>query len=593
MKNRYIWPIFGVLVGWILSYVSIAIVLKQLGEFVDTSGIVLNPLFVWERPIGPIILGLASFLIGLSRDKLIVKQQDTEKKNIDLHKTMIEQAGRLSAELNSVMAELNGYTYQLDSIIETIDEGLCLVNRDFVIEEGFNNSFIKIFGDKEYLGNSIFNTAFSILNENMKKETMDFLELCFTNKTASPSMLNEANPIKEFEFVQVIEGIVVQKIISSSINIIKNANKEIEKIMFVFNDITSANELKKELEKRDKEYSKRYSIMVALFGNDKNVIKRFIDGLEEDMEILSKKIKELKQNENNSNIISDILGTVHSIKGEAFALGFEKLSGIAGEVETFFKKIKGEVLGLESNLEIIGFYEKLNNEKKEFDKTISALEDFLADDEVEDINTDISSSNLNLTDSVSKHLGYENISFDLLRKELEIINKSSAEEGGKQSVFTLNTSVKSIDSKKYKLIKELFLHLLRNSIAHGIELPLDRLEANKDVNGQITLDILKVDNNLIFEYTDDGTGFDVEKIKQRAIEHDIATEDEISKMSNRDIIKIVFNDGFSTTETVDMISGAGVGMSVVKKNIYKELKGKFTLTNRPGRGIKIRITIPV
>ncbi|MCK5673545.1 MAG: hypothetical protein KAH95_09220 [Spirochaetales bacterium] len=135
--------------------------------------------------------------------------------------------------------------------------------------------------------------------------------------------------------------------------------------------------------------------------------------------------------------------------------------------------------------------------------------------------------------------------------------------------------------------------MLRNSIAHGIELPLDRIEAGKDADGKITLDILKIENNIIFDYTDDGTGFDVEKIRKRAIEHGIVSEEEIAKMSNMDIIKIVFNDGFSTSDSTDMVSGVGVGMSVVKKNIFKELKGKFSLTNKPGRGIKIRITIPV
>ena len=134
--------------------------------------------------------------------------------------------------------------------------------------------------------------------------------------------------------------------------------------------------------------------------------------------------------------------------------------------------------------------------------------------------------------------------------------------------------------------------MVRNSIAHGIELPQARLAVDKPESGNITLDILKDNNNIIFEYSDDGGGFDIEKIKVRAVEHGIATEDKIAQMSNMDIIKIVFNDGFSTSDSQDMISGTGVGMSVVKKNIFKELKGKFGLTNKPGKGIKIRITIP-
>jgi len=583
MKQRYKWLLTGIVAG--LVVLILYLLFDKVLHLVSFS--------FWIVIGTPAIIGLFGFLSGLFVETTFTENISLKSKNNNLQKDMMDQALKLSTDINSAMEDLQKRTDQLDIIVNNINSGICFIDKEYKIETGYNDTFVQIFGDQDYQDNSIMNSVFNVLDNDTKSSIADYLELCFTNKTASPSMLNEANPIKEFEFVQVVGGSVVHTIINSSIIIIKNKDKEIEKIMFVFDDITSSNELKQELEKRDKEYSKRYSIMVALFGNDKKVIKRFIDGLEEDVETLSLKIKELKQNEKNNNTISDILGTVHSIKGEAFALGFEKLSGIAGEFETFFKKIKDKVLGLESNLEIIGFFEKLNNEKREFDKTISTLEAFLAVDEDNIKNGNSSSSGLDLSSSVAKHLEHENISFDLLRKELELINKSAAKEIGKKSVFTLNTSVKGIDSKKYKLLKELFLHMLRNSIAHGIELPIDRLEAGKDSNGNITLDILKVDNSIIFEYTDDGTGFDVEKIKKRAIELSIVTEDEIAKMSNMDIIKIVFNDGFSTSDSTDMVSGVGVGMSVVKKNIFKELKGKISLTNRPGRGIKIRITIPV
>ena len=583
MKHKYKWLLTGIAAGVIV--LSVYLLFDKVLH--------LGYLLLWVVVGTPVITGLLGFISGLSVQNISDKNKILENKNTNLQKEMMDQALKLSSDINSAMEDLQKYTDQLDTIVNNINSGICFIDKDYRIESGYNDSFVNIFGDKDYEGNSIITSVFSVLDNKTKSNITDYLELCFTNKTASTSMLNEANPIKEFEFVQVIGGTVIHTIISSSISIIKNADKDIEKIMLVFDDITSANELKKELEKKDSEYSKRYSIMVALFGNDKNVIRRFIVGLEEDVENLSLKIKDLKQNEKNTNVISEILGTVHSIKGEAFALGFEKLSSIAREFESFFKKIKNEVLGLESNLEIIGFYEKLNNEKREFDKTINALEDFLAVDEEDNSNENLSPSSLDLTGSVAKHLERENISFNLLRRELELINKSSAEETGKKSVFTLNTSVKSIDSKKYKLLKELFLHMLRNSIAHGIELPQERLNAGKEVDGNITLDILKAESSLIFEYTDDGTGFDVDKIKKRAIEHNIVSAEQIAIMSNMDIIKIIFNDGFSTSDSTDMVSGVGVGMSVVKKNIFKELKGKFSLTNKPGRGIKIRITIPV
>lgn len=583
MKQRYKWLFTGFAAG-----------LMILGAFILFNDILpIKSASVSVVFLSPIITALFGFISGTSVEKIFNENTILKNKNKDLQKDMLEQALKLSSDINSAMEDLQNHADQMDTIVNNINSGICFIGNDYKIESGYNDSFVSIFGDKDYLGDTIMNIVFGILDSNTKTSIADYLELCFTNKTASASMLNDANPVKEFEFVQVVDGSVIHKIITSSISIIKNTDKEVEKIMFIFDDITSENELRKELEKRDQEYKKRYSIMVALFGNDKKVIRRFISGLEEDVESLSLKIKALKQNENNSNTISDILGTVHSIKGEAFALGFEKLSKIASDFEAFFKKIKDEILGLESNLEIIGFYEKLNNEKKEFDKTIKVLEEFLAEDEERNSSNKEPSSDLDLSGSVAKHLEYENVSVDSLRKELELINNTSAKETGKQAVFTLNSSVNSIDGKKYKLLKELFLHLLRNSLAHGIETPAERLQAGKDSTGHITLDILKAENNLVLEYTDDGSGFDIEKIKKRAIENSVVSEEEILKMGSMDILKIVFNDGFSTSDSTDMVSGVGVGMSVVKKNVFKGLKGKLSLTNKPGKGIRLIITIPV
>ncbi len=592
MKERYKWPIYGIILGLGTSLLSRFLVLKQSGLDITFKQIIGNPLSVWTRSLAPFVLGVVFLYIGITRDRMIKQQKDTEKKNKELQKEMMDQSMRLSTEINSAMEDLQKYTDQLDTIVNNIDSGICFINNEFVIEAGYNDTFVRIFGDKDYEGNSIINSVFSILDDKTKTAIADFLELCFTNKTASASILNEANPIKEFEFVQVVEGSVIHTIISSKISIIKNNENEIIKIMFIFNDITAEHELQVELDKRDRDYAKRYSIMVALFGNDKQVIRRFIENLEEDMARLSVRIKEIRQNEKNVVRIDDILGIVHSIKGEAFALGFEKLSNISGEYENYFKDIRSKVIGLENNLEIIAYFEKLNNEKREFDKTIKALEEFLSIDEKSNDEFDITENGeLDLSRSRENYLKHDIISFDLLRKELELVNDSAAREMGKKSDFVLNTSLSGVNGEKYKFIKELFLHLVRNSIAHGIEKPSVRTSNGKSESGHIVLDIYNEKGSIVFEYTDDGNGFDLEKIKKRAVEHGIATPDSLNNMNNMEILKIVFNDGFSTSDSRDLISGTGVGMSVVKKNVFKELKGKFSLSNIPGKGIKIKIII--
>ncbi len=591
MKERYKWPVYGIILGLGSSFLSTFMFFKQTGVDITIKKIINNPLSLLIVLLATLVLCLVFLYIGILRDRIVSQREETEKNKKELQKEMMDQSLRLSSEINNAMEDLRKYTDQLDTIVNNIDSGICFINNESIIETGYNDTFVQIFGDRDYEGNSIINSVFGILDDKAKNGIADFLELCFTNKTASESILNDANPIREFEFVQIVEGAVIHNVISSKISIIKDSENEIIKIMFIFNDITAEHELQTELEKRDRDYAKRYSIMVALFGNDKLVIRRFIDNLEGDMKKLSVKIKEIKQNEKNTSIIEDILGIVHSIKGEAFALGFEKLSNVSGEFESFFKGIRNKTVDLENNLEIIGFFEKLNNEKREFDKTIKALEEFLSIDNINTASLPEADKELDLSRSRDNYLKHEVVSFDLLRKELNLINVSAAREMDKKSIFQLNTSLNGVNEIKYKLLKELFLHLIRNSIAHGIESPLLRLNKGKPEVGNIILNIFNEDGNTVFEYTDDGNGFDLEKIKNRALESGVVTTEKIEMMSNAEIIKIVFNDGFSTSETMDVISGTGVGMSVIKKNVFKELKGKFTLSNLPGKGIKIKITI--
>ena len=287
MKHRYRWLLTGIAAG--------VIILSAFLLFERVLG--MKPVSFWIVMLTPFITGLFGFLSGASVETTFTENTTLKKQNTDLHKEMMDQALRLSSEINTTMEDLHKYTDQLDTIVNNIDSGICFIDKEFRIESGYNDTFVHIFGDKNYQDNSIINSVFSVLDNDTKSSISEYLELCFTNRTASASMLNEANPIKEFEFVQVIDGVVVHTIISSTISIIKSKDNEIEKIMFIFNDISSEYELKKELEKRDSEYSKRYSIMVALFGNDKNVIRRFIDGLEEDMKTLALRVKEIKQNE--------------------------------------------------------------------------------------------------------------------------------------------------------------------------------------------------------------------------------------------------------------------------------------------------------
>ena len=141
-------------------------------------------------------------------------------------------------------------------------------------------------------------------------------------------------------------------------------------------------------------------------------------------------------------------------------------------------------------------------------------------------------------------------------------------------------------------IGEPLIHLLRNSIDHGIEMPADRESAKKDATGMIRLSAQRNGDHVIIEVEDNGAGIDPEKIKKSAIKKGFSTEAELEKMSRDQIINMIFLPGFSTAKEVTDTSGRGVGMDVVKTKIAA-LGGTVHLETQLGQGTKTLIKLPL
>ncbi|MBI3585025.1 MAG: hybrid sensor histidine kinase/response regulator [Nitrospinae bacterium] len=151
-----------------------------------------------------------------------------------------------------------------------------------------------------------------------------------------------------------------------------------------------------------------------------------------------------------------------------------------------------------------------------------------------------------------------------------------------------------IELDKYILeeIKSPLMHMLRNSIDHGIEPPDERIKSNKTEDGTIKIILSQKGNNAIIEIIDDGRGMDIEDIKGSAVKKGLYTEKEIHQMKERQILNIIFQPGFSTSKMITDISGRGIGMDVVKATIEK-LNGTIDIEALKDKGTRFVLTIPL
>ena len=167
-----------------------------------------------------------------------------------------------------------------------------------------------------------------------------------------------------------------------------------------------------------------------------------------------------------------------------------------------------------------------------------------------------------------------------------------ATEKGKEIDFEIEGKGTCADKKIIEEIKTPLIHILRNAIDHGIETREERLSCGKNPVGKIMLSARQDDNKVIIDVADDGRGFNLEKIKDRAVSRGFLTQEDIDSMTDEAIMNIIFWPGFTTGDSITSISGRGIGLDVVKTKI-SQLNGKVKVISEFGKGSCVHIEIPV
>jgi len=163
---------------------------------------------------------------------------------------------------------------------------------------------------------------------------------------------------------------------------------------------------------------------------------------------------------------------------------------------------------------------------------------------------------------------------------------------GKDIDLVIEGKETELDRKIIDEIADPLLHLVRNSIDHGIENPEDRKRSGKLAQGTLRLVAKQEGNSIVIIVEDDGRGINVEDIKRKAVEKGFISQQELEQMDEASIINLIFVPGFSTATEVTDISGRGVGLDVVKATI-QSLNGTISVENRPGQGTIFTISLPL
>jgi len=172
------------------------------------------------------------------------------------------------------------------------------------------------------------------------------------------------------------------------------------------------------------------------------------------------------------------------------------------------------------------------------------------------------------------------------------IARDLARQLGKDVELVLAGEETEVDKTMIEDLADPLIHLIRNAVDHGVEMPSERQMAGKPVKSLVRLEARQEGDHIVLIIADDGKGMSAERIRAKAIEKGLVSEEEANTLDERQSLNLIFLPGFSTKAQISDVSGRGVGMDVVKTNIQK-LNGSIEIRSEPGKGSVFIISLPL
>jgi len=480
------------------------------------------------------------------------------------------EIGQIAAKFNKVMEALYISNRERTAIMENVSQGLFLLDKNGSVLPGYSIALETMIGQKNISGKLFRDVINGIVPGDSIESFQDYFDLMF-NASHDESDLANLNPLRkvraevdnayhylQIRFMRIITEEGIGQLLGSVIDVTENVKLE--------------NQIKETQENTRKEMEKVFQIIHVNAGD----LAGFVSSVRENISRINSILSYNRDNievptEKFRDKMRQIFSSMHAIKGDASMLSLNFLAEMVHRFEDKLQEVLGkETITSEDFLPVLFMVTSIDKDMNDILSFIERLQGF--------------------------QLAFKETSEDFQKSvlaKLETLAEAIAEDNGKQVSFEYKVVDGILFPGKYlKLMKDVLIQLVRNSVVHGIEYPVDRAEQGKDPVGKIFFTMEDSDGKLQFTYRDDGAGLNIEKIKQTAIKSGRYTENEVSSWPSSKIAKLIFDSSFSTADEVSEHAGRGVGMDVIRNRI-KEAGGKLNLSFSQGRFFEMRILLPV
>lgn len=513
--------------------------------------------------------------------------------------------------LRETDAEAFAARRETQEIMETVNTGLFLLDKDLNIGQQHSRALNDIIGEDRLSGENFTNVLRGRISDKDLKTTQQFIEQLY-NPRVKEKLVDSLNPLHkvmlhnnagdkaqnnrflDFKFSRVYD------------------NKDIARILVNVNDVSDAVYLEQRLEKERSQNDMQIEMLTTILNVNPKIINEFIDNTQMHIE----KMNNILKNPGSSQYelegkLKAIYREMHSLKGEASALKLHSFTKIASDAEDKLHALQNQgqlsgndflplavhlddLLSLSNTIATLG--ERINRSAPATAPTANGLDDNIAQNSMsKTVATDSQISNPSIS-SMNTDIGQDiDLGNEVTDDHLSFYKafaKDIAARQGKQVELKSNTLMQAdIPAHLVKPIKEISIQLLRNAVVHGIEAPSVRHSIGKTAVGTIDLELKDNGSDFMLMVQDDGQGIDYDSIRAKLSSDGRFSTEEASQLSQSELLKQLFSSGFSTKEHADEDGGRGVGLDIIKAKV-KDYDGKLNVNSEFGQMTRFVITLP-
>jgi two-component system chemotaxis sensor kinase CheA len=474
---------------------------------------------------------------------------------------------------------------QTADILRTVKDGLFLLDQNLVIGSAYSSALETLFQRKEFAGLAFEDLLKNIVSERTLATALKFVKILWAERT-NEKLVKTINPLGEVEVhLDTGGGKFDTRYLQFDFHRVR-VDGEMTNVLVSVSDVTARVDLANELQASQTQAQGQVDTLLGILHIDPAQLTSFLNDSNAAMKMINAVLREPTREEGVFRKKLDTLfRQVHSVKGEAAALGLSSIESRAHAFEDDLKSLREKeslsgndflplvikldelLTHLQSVSDLVSRLSRLHNPQHDVVHTITAV----------------------LQEEKQKLQGLKSDSG--VEATLQQLAARVARENNKEAALQC-TGLDAVPEDYRRAVKDIGVQAVRNAIVHGIEPPSARVTAGKARQGLLRLtfqDAGETGYKLIVE--DDGQGLSTERIKEAALKKGFITPEKAQTMDTKQVFSLLFQPGFSTVETATKDAGRGVGMNLIA-DLTNQMGGRVSVATSAGKFTRLTMTLP-